>query len=573
MASGTSCTCRRSGCTRACTPAIRASATGSATRSGACRCATSRRARRRCATSGRAAPRWPRRRTSCCTRTRRRCARRPIRFDVERPARDAAARAARPRCGATPCRGAARRGPRASSASITRRSRSCGGSRRARPGRCARSSRGSRRRPARALIECACRPGRRPCVHALALIDARSTCSRCARAPTRPGVAAELLRPGWSRALEALARFDDDAAPAPRAADRGLVAPRARGARPFAAVAARQEAAQARRHPARARAIAVARLLDEHRDGARRTRPRIAEQLAGWSTRRCGGHLPEPRVPRARRSSARRDARRRRADRGRRARALGFTALPVGAIDPPRAGGRRRARRPAARSPRCSTTFAPGEPLVYIGPDRARVVADRRRGRHPPPADVLDRHGDDVPAREPRRSCSTRLARIEATLPSRCRTRSRASELAPEPVIVVRVRLVPDVTLELELFVRPAPGAPLFRRPRGRATCWSRATASAATSAASSTTSCRRARHARAAAGARRRRRRPAALLPHRRHRRGARARRSRSSTPPPGLEAEWIDAARRRFAPAIDAEALRVRSSQARLVRRSAAT
>ena len=123
------------------------------------------------------------------------------------------------------------------------------------------------------------------------------------------------------------------------------------------------------------------------------------------------------------------------------------------------------------------------------------------------------------------RSCSSAWAGSRRGCRSSCRATLKGRELAAAATVVVRLRLLPDVTLELEA-VRPAgawrAAVPARRGPARRAArC---RPASAATSAPRARRGApARARDARAAA-ARRRRGGPAAVLPDRGHRRGARA-------------------------------------------------
>jgi hypothetical protein len=74
---------------------------------------------------------------------------------------------------------------------------------------------------------------------------------------------------------------------------------------------------------------------------------------------------------------------------------------------------------------------------------------------------VLDKHGDMFPP-EAHGALLERLGKLEARLPIDVSESLKGRAVSADPTVVVRVRLLPDVTLEAELFVRPGPGAPLF---------------------------------------------------------------------------------------------------------------
>ncbi len=74
--------------------------------------------------------------------------------------------------------------------------------------------------------------------------------------------------------------------------------------------------------------------------------------------------------------------------------------------------------------------------------------------------DAMARHGDEFPP-ESHPELFERLVELEPTLPIDVPDEVKGTQLTGELEVVARVRLV-DVTLELEAFVRPARGAPLY---------------------------------------------------------------------------------------------------------------
>src|SRR5205085_5339733 len=73
----------------------------------------------------------------------------------------------------------------------------------------------------------------------------------------------------------------------------------------------------------------------------------------------------------------------------------------------------------------------------------------------------LQRHGDRFPP-ESHDELLAQLARLDGRLPIAVPPELRGSEARVATRPVVRLRLLPDATLELELFVRAAPGTPLY---------------------------------------------------------------------------------------------------------------
>ncbi|MEO8704626.1 MAG: DEAD/DEAH box helicase [Kofleriaceae bacterium] len=105
--------------------------------------------------------------------------------------------------------------------------------------------------------------------------------------------------------------------------------------------------------------------------------------------------------------------------------------------------------------------FEPGEPVFYQDLDRNRCllidVSDDARKLWV----ALSTHGETFPP-EAHTQLLERLGRMEARLPLSVPQALKGDQIEAEASTVVRLRLLPDLCLELELFVRPGPGAPLF---------------------------------------------------------------------------------------------------------------
>ncbi len=326
-------------------------------------------------------------------------------------------------------------------------------------------------------IECACRPGPAQCTHALALIDATlAVLADPARADESRALEAELLRPGWSRALEELARFDDDPEKPRTQIEVWWHLDQELGAFALAPIVKKQLKRGGMSSGSR---VAVARLLDEYREGLPEADLRVAEQLVAWTPGAGRGTYPSraflalaghPRVVGEHGAVAVTRL------------SLGFTALAVGdaiRLEPmlddrglPPGGSAAEWRRGAIDGARISPkllaalldTFDPGEPLLIVEAERCLVVevADEARRMW----QVLEKHGDAFPP-ESHAQLLDRLARIEGRVPIAVPQTLKGKLLTIEPVVVARLRLLPDVSLELELFIRPGPGAPLFQPTSG----------------------------------------------------------------------------------------------------------
>src|SRR6185312_4390747 len=105
--------------------------------------------------------------------------------------------------------------------------------------------------------------------------------------------------------------------------------------------------------------------------------------------------------------------------------------------------------------------FAPGEPLPVLEAEHGRMllidVADDARRVWA----ILGKHGDTFPP-EAHAQLFERLAHIEGKLPVAVPAALLGERLAEPATVVLRLRLDGDATLELEPFVRPADGAPIY---------------------------------------------------------------------------------------------------------------
>ena len=139
---------------------------------------------------------------------------------------------------------------------------------------------------------------------------------------------------------------------------------------------------------------------------------------------------------------------------------LGFTALQAGdqiRLEPAVGGAR---FSPRLLAPLLQA-FRPGEPLIVVEPEHRRcrlieVGDDARRMWH-----VLAKHGDTFPP-ESHTALLDRLAALDARMPIAVPPELMGDRLTEAPIIVARLRLSPEATLELEPFVRVAPGAPIY---------------------------------------------------------------------------------------------------------------
>ncbi|MGE0546122.1 MAG: SNF2-related protein [Kofleriaceae bacterium] len=299
---------------------------------------------------------------------------------------------------------------------------------------------------------CTCSAG--PCTHAIALVDAVLDLLLDPTREHHTAIVEELVRPPWQRALAAL-----DLA-TPISADPSAIEvwwQIETETDPPELMAVVKKPLKKGGFGAGSR-LSPERLLDDYQDVLGEVDVRIAEQLAIWlpsssSTypwRAFAALVGHPRVVLV---GSDRPIEVRRA-------ALGFTALPVGdqvRLEPCVAGAR--------FSPRLLDPLLElhptAEPLFVLEPERDRcVLIDAGRdARHM--WSVLQKHGDAFPP-ESHQQLLDRLSVLEPRLPISLPDSLKGSQLAAQPVTVVRLRLVADGSVELDVFIRPAPGTPLY---------------------------------------------------------------------------------------------------------------
>ncbi|HEX4420837.1 MAG TPA: DEAD/DEAH box helicase [Kofleriaceae bacterium] len=321
-----------------------------------------------------------------------------------------------------------------------------------------------------AALDCTCAAPRAWCTHSLALIDA--TLDRLeapAGAAEARVLAEELLRPAWSRLLIEL-----DALEARSAKPRPVIEvwwsiERELGSLTLAPTVKKQLKRGTMSAGARP---TVARLLDEHRDSLADVDRRIAEHVLAWApvsrggapASRAAGSYPV-RAFQALVGHPRAFAEWSDAPIAVTRHALGFTARVTGdhiCLEPSLDGTAVRPEQLAELLHR----FAADEPLVVEQPEHGRcLVVDVNDDARQLWA-LLDKHGDEFPP-ESHAALLDRLSRMEARVPLVVPPEIKGRELASRATTVARLRLLPDVTLELELWTRPGAGAPLYQPGSG----------------------------------------------------------------------------------------------------------
>jgi hypothetical protein len=307
--------------------------------------------------------------------------------------------------------------------------------------------------------DCSCSARQRGCTHVLALIDTTlDLLDSPPRAAEARVLADELLRPSWARALKELELFEAEAAKPRASFEVWWCIEHELGMLTVSPLVKKQTRRGTLSPGAR---MTAARLLEEHRELLPETDLRIAEHLASWApASRAAGTYPSraflalaghPRVVLELRPEEPLEVKRVR---------LGFSALPAAdhiRLEPSVEGER--------FNPKLLGTllrsFAPGEPLFTVEEQRARCLLIDVNEEARQMWSVLERHGDQFPP-ESHEQLLERLSRLEARLPLVVPHTLKGRELKTETRTVVRLRLLPDVSLELELLVRPGEGAPLF---------------------------------------------------------------------------------------------------------------
>jgi superfamily II DNA or RNA helicase len=301
-------------------------------------------------------------------------------------------------------------------------------------------------------LSCACQVA--TCTHGLALIDAAlDLLADPGRATDAQRIAEQLLRPRWQRALAALA-IDD---PKPKHRPSFEISWQIEHELRTLTVTPILKRSLKKGGMTAGSRTTAARLLDDRRVVLSEHDERIAESLVSWSpgsrssypVRAFVALIGHPRVVtedgepiEVRRTS------------------LGFTALAAGdqiRLEPSVDGAR---FSPRLLAPLLAT-FTAGEPLVVIEREHGRCllidVSDDARRLWA----VLAKHGDSFPP-ESHPQLLDRLATFDRRLPIDVPVTLMGDRLGEAPTVVVRLRLTPEATLELEAFVRPAAGAPLY---------------------------------------------------------------------------------------------------------------
>jgi superfamily II DNA or RNA helicase len=308
-------------------------------------------------------------------------------------------------------------------------------------------------------LTCTCGAKDAACTHGLAAIDA--TLDRLADplwAQEARDVAAELLRPGWDRLFRELDRLDEAAAKPRPVIELWWELEHALGARTLAPLVKKQ---LKRGTMSAGTRPSAARLLDEHADSLSDTDRRIAELIAAWQPSKARGGPTYPARafqllvghPRVLAEWSDRPVEVART-------ALGFTARPDGDRIhlEPSLGGAVLGRAGLAE---LLDLHAPGEPLVLEDPERRRVTLVELGEDALKLWDLLGKHGDAFPP-EAHAPLLDRLAKLERRVPVVVPEALKGREVEGDLTTVARLRLLPDVTLELELLVRPGAGAPLY---------------------------------------------------------------------------------------------------------------
>ncbi|HEX8704728.1 MAG TPA: DEAD/DEAH box helicase [Myxococcaceae bacterium] len=308
-------------------------------------------------------------------------------------------------------------------------------------------------------VECSCAARQRGCVHALALVDTLlDLLEDSSRVTEARRIAEELLRPGWARALKELELFEAEAAKPRASIEVWWCIEHELGALTVSPLVKKQTRRGTLSAGARMTAV---RLLEEHRELLSEADLRIAEHLASWApASRAAGTYPSraflalaghPRVALELRPEEPIEVKRVR---------LGFTALSAAdhiRLEPSIEGERFNPKLLGA----LLRTFAPGEPLFTVEQQRGQCLLIDVNEEARRIWNVLEKHGDHFPP-ESHEQLLERLSRLEARLPLVVPQTLKGRELQTETTTVVRLRLLPDVSLELELLVRPGEGAPLY---------------------------------------------------------------------------------------------------------------
>ncbi|HMG54474.1 MAG TPA: DEAD/DEAH box helicase [Kofleriaceae bacterium] len=305
-------------------------------------------------------------------------------------------------------------------------------------------------------IGCMCR-ARTGCAHGLALVDATlDVVEDAGRAELAAELAAELYRPAWSRALVELAAYTAAAEREPAAIELWWEIEDELRAPTLTAIVkkrTRRGLSAGSRRPAHL-------LLAEHRDHLPAQDRAIAEALVAWRA------APASTASYPAQAFAAAVGHPRLVIDGDAPIALVRVALGFAAVLEPGDGVR---LRPMIEDEPVDEPLA-GALRAAAASGEAVLVDERERGRFalvelPEGArrlwGVIQRHGDRFPP-ESHDELLAQLARLDGRLPITVPAALRGAQVRVATRPVVRLRLLPDATLELELFVRAAPGTPLY---------------------------------------------------------------------------------------------------------------
>ena len=297
-----------------------------------------------------------------------------------------------------------------------------------------------------ATLGCTCRQS--GCTHMIALIDAAlDVIADPARATEALRLADELLKPPWQRVL---AELDVPVEPRVQPIEVWWLIDEAYGEISVAPLVKKERKKGGLTGGAR---ITPQRLLSEHARAVSDEDRAIAQHLTAGLERvpfaALAALVDHPRV-------ARRDDP---------ARPITVERLRLGfAVEP--AGDEIRVE-PALRGEvidrgelaRMFESARPGEPLLLLDDDRCVIIDVGSEARRV--CDALARHGSVFPP-ESHAPLLEKLAGLEGRLPLAMPETLMGVRIEEEPVVVMRLRLLPDGALEIEPFIRVAAGAPLF---------------------------------------------------------------------------------------------------------------
>ncbi len=306
------------------------------------------------------------------------------------------------------------------------------------------------------VLSCACSAKPARCAHALALIDTTlELLGDPDRVPEATLVAEELLRPSWSRALAELALQTAAAEKAAPAIEVWWQLEHELRTPTLTAIVRKQT----KRGMSGGARIAPGRLIEQYGERLEARDRSIADQLATWDpdqrhstsypARAFAAAVGHPRLV----DEQDLPVMLVRAE-------LGFTAVPDGdglriepAID-----GEPMDREIAAMA---LANLHTGEPLLVEERSRGRFLLIELGEEARRLWQLLVKHGAVFPP-ESHTELLDHLARLEAKVPIAIPESLKGEAVTAEVRTVVRLRLQPDATLEVELCVRPAPGAPLY---------------------------------------------------------------------------------------------------------------